>query len=47
MNINTDDLYEAEVHSTSASDSQEVLQVSDDNDNIAISIATASDRNIS
>ncbi|CAG8570171.1 14769_t:CDS:2, partial [Cetraspora pellucida] len=36
----------AEVCSTSASDSQDVLQVSDDNDNMATSTATASDKNI-
>ncbi|CAG8654213.1 15511_t:CDS:2, partial [Dentiscutata heterogama] len=46
MDINTDDLYEAEVRNTSASDSQDVLQVSDDNDNMATSTATASNRNI-
>ncbi|CAG8610765.1 9161_t:CDS:2, partial [Cetraspora pellucida] len=44
--IDTDDLYETEVCSTSASDSQDVLQVSDDNDNMTTSTATASDRNI-
>ncbi|CAG8699616.1 24423_t:CDS:2 [Cetraspora pellucida] len=41
MDIDTDDIYEAEVCSTSASDSQDILQVSDDNDNMATSTATA------
>ncbi|CAG8647430.1 7276_t:CDS:2 [Cetraspora pellucida] len=46
IDIDTNDIYEAKVRSTSASDSQDILQVSDDNDNMATSTATASDRNI-